>query len=70
MEDSSPVLSGRAPFEYSLKVINPIKTSDFETFSIHGRRQCKSFADLKDFMEKNIPSGTVDPKKKLLQRRE
>ena len=49
-----------APFEYSLKVINPIKMSDFKSFSIHGRRQCRSFADLKDFMEKNIPTGAVE----------
>ena len=61
MEDScSPVPSGHAPFEYSLKVINPIKMSDFKSFSIHGRRQCRSFADLKDFMEKNIPTGAVE----------
>ena len=58
-DPGSTVSSGHAPFEYSLKVINPTKMSDFKTFSIHGRRQCKSFSDLKDLMEKSIPSDAV-----------
>ena len=34
--------------------------SDFKTFSIPGWQQCKSFADLKDFLEEHIPFGTVE----------
>lgn len=34
--------------------------SDFKTFSIYGRQRCKSFVDLKDFLEEYIPSGAVE----------
>ena len=34
--------------------------SDFKTSSIYGRQRCKSFVDLKDFLEEHIPSGAVE----------
>ena len=46
-------------FEYSLKMINPARLSDFKTVNIHAKAYCESLDVLREFLKKNV-STSVD----------
>jgi len=47
-------------FEYTLKIINPSRMSDFKNVDIHAKSYCSSLDELRKFIASKLPA-TVDP---------
>ena len=47
-------------FEYSVKIVNPIRMSEFKNIRICKWKECKTLDDLRSFLDAKVPSVGVN----------
>ena len=59
---SEPVkVSQPTEYCYTLKLINPLRMSEYKNLEIQSKGRCKSISELKEFISDNHPSGIDGP---------
>ena len=48
-------------FQYALKMINPLRLSEYKTVNIQGAKHCSSLQQLQDFIGVNLPTSISTP---------
>ena len=48
-------------FQYALKMINPLRLSEYKTVNIQGAKHCNSLQELQDFIGVNLPTSISRP---------
>ena len=48
-------------FQYALKMINPLRLSEYKTVNIQGAKHCSSLQELQHFIGINLPTSITPP---------
>ena len=48
-------------FQYALKMINPLRLSEYKTVNIQGAKHCSSLKELQHFIGINLPTSITPP---------